>query len=114
LATSEEVTPEKIAELIGPCECCGKSDHIAGVAASGLGPFSITWCSICIGVEAEPKWASEALVESNGDKPNTIYYDPATDTYRMFKDDSIAPVKFKDGTECSTRTAAAKYLDFVV
>jgi len=55
-----------------PCEICGHSDHIVGVAASALGAFSFNFCGICLSMRAEPKWMVDATVELCGglDKVN--------------------------------------------
>lgn len=97
------------------CECCGQGDHLSGVASSGVGAFSILWCSVCIAMGAEPKWALEAVGEPGevmegvyigywGLK-GTHYFDG--ESYRDYNTNEIAPIRFNDGREFTTRGEAA-------
>ena len=47
------------------CDICNEEPAV-GVAASGIGPFSIAWGRICLDRGAEPLFAIEALLDMNG------------------------------------------------
>lgn len=47
------------------CDVCNNEPSV-GVAASGIGPFSLSWGRECLNRRAEPLWAIEAILEMNG------------------------------------------------
>lgn len=96
------------------CECCGKSDLLAGVAASGLGAFSILWCHLCLRMRAEPKWAIDLIFEeknwrSQYPKDAFIYFDSDRDNYINYEG-KIIHIQLKDGTKFENRT---KFMEFL-
>lgn len=78
------------------CECCGHDDHYAGVASSTAGPFSISWCRICIAMGAEPAWALEHVagesLPSMAIRRGISYYDKTSDTYRDARTGEVRPI----------------------
>lgn len=48
------------------CDCCERAEQLSvGVAASGIGAFSISWCRECLDNCAEPVWAVETVLDMN-------------------------------------------------
>jgi len=95
------------------CDCCGHGDHYAGVASSGIGAFSISWCKICLGMRAEPKWATEVVageLPCGEDGPSLIYYDAEDDGYHHSWDGHLRPIQLVSGGTFNTRTEAGKAL----
>lgn len=102
------------------CECCGHADHLAGIASDWIGAFSILWCSICLSMDAHPKWAVDASrgVINEGDEPDPnclplTYYDQATDRYVDTEKGPIF-VEFNDGFKAATRKEAGDHLMEIV
>lgn len=48
------------------CNVCGTEENIAGVACSGLGPFSFCYCVECARRGREPELAFAATLEMVG------------------------------------------------
>lgn len=98
------------------CECCGKSEFLKGVASSGLGPFSILWCDLCLKMQAEPKWAIDCIYETNdwrtkqANADDFIYFSEKFDNYVAYGSGAIVRLKLKDGTEFATRSECVEYL----
>lgn len=55
---------------IPDCQVCGKEPGV-GVAASSLGPMSLSYGRKCLEVGAEPQWAIEFVLDSCGGLENT-------------------------------------------
>lgn len=71
------------------CEVCGHNDLPVSVCCSGLGAMSLSYCSLCLSLGAEPKGLvlgseKEGLYE----KGKNIYYDKETDSYKTSNDTS--------------------------
>lgn len=85
-----------------PCEVCGYTEFIAGVAASPLGPCSFNYCGICIRMGAEPKGWIAATVDCCGGIEHVrselllTYYDNETDSYRDFRTGEVVPIMTKE------------------
>lgn len=82
-----------------PCEVCGHTEFIAGVAASPLGPCSFNYCGICLRMGAEPEGWIAATVDCCGgiehvrSELSLIYYDKETDNYKDFRTGGIVVIK---------------------
>lgn len=93
------------------CECCGGKDYLTGVEV-----FGILWCRICSSMEAQPKWAIDALVESCDGIENVrenlglIYFDKPKDSYIDYRTKEVLPIKMKNGQELKTKTELVEYL----
>jgi hypothetical protein len=99
-----------------PCEICGGTEFIAGVASSFLGAISFNHCSICLAMTAQPKWLVEFTVENCGGLENVhpdlelIYFDKENDVYKSLRSGEEVPIELKDGRKLRTKQ---EYLDFV-
>lgn len=97
------------------CEVCSNEEYIAGVASSVLGAFSICWCTLCLKMGAEPKWAIEGTIEICGGLENVnpdlelIYFE--NDKYINYRTNEVVPILFKDGREFNIRSEAIVELE---
>jgi len=78
------------------CDVCGHSEYYKGVASSGLGPMSLAFCEVCLGMGAEPKFMIQNTIEGCGGVENVaarlVYYDREKDSYMDSKTDLVVPM----------------------
>lgn len=72
------------------CDVCGQESAV-GVAASGIGPFSIAWGRKCLDNDAEPIWAVETLLDMNQGPDNCN--DNFLDNTKVFMDNDYITVR---------------------
>ena len=99
------------------CDICGHNDHFAGVASSSLGPISLAFCGICVGMRAEQKFMIDMVYDpemgnfrAQYPKESWVYYEKERDAYINYGTSEVMVIQFKGGKEAKTRSGAVEIL----
>lgn len=84
------------------CDMCNSKEYNAGVACSGLGAMSFSYCMVCLAMGAEMEGLIKDMFPPGSPEHHEfVYY--KNGSYYSYPGDKLQVIKLEDGREFKTR-----------